>query len=133
VAILFGSEKVGLSNQDLSHCHWLLRIPTWEGHPSMNLGQAVAVCLYEFVRETTAARLTEKPETAAAADTERITVILLESLCASGYFGPRPSASAEERVRRLVRRLRLSADDAEAWLGMLRQMAWKIRTGEEQE
>src|SRR5436305_12104065 len=50
VALLFGSEKVGLSNQDLSHCHWVMRIPTREEHSSMNLGQAVAVCLYELAR-----------------------------------------------------------------------------------
>ncbi len=46
-ALLFGSEKFGLSNDDLSHCHWLVRIGT---QGSMNLGQAVAVCLYELTR-----------------------------------------------------------------------------------
>jgi TrmH family RNA methyltransferase len=51
VALLFGSEKTGLSNHDLSHCHWLLRIPTRDEHVSMNLGQAVAVCLYQIARE----------------------------------------------------------------------------------
>ena len=51
VALLFGSEKTGLSNEDLSHCHWLLRIPTRAEHRSMNLGQAVAVCLYELIRD----------------------------------------------------------------------------------
>ncbi len=55
VALLFGSEKTGLSNEELSHCHWLLTIPMEEHeevrHPSMNLGQAVAVCLYELVRQ----------------------------------------------------------------------------------
>src|SRR5208283_5200982 len=60
VALLFGSEKVGLSNQDISHCHWLMRIPTCEEHISMNLGQAVAVCLYELVREGKAARSPDK-------------------------------------------------------------------------
>jgi tRNA C32,U32 (ribose-2'-O)-methylase TrmJ len=50
VALLFGSERVGLSNQEMSHCHWVMRIPTREEHGSMNLGQAVAVCLYELVR-----------------------------------------------------------------------------------
>src|SRR5271154_2380556 len=55
VALLFGSEKTGLSNEDLSHCHWLLRIPTRAEHRSMNLGQAVAVCLYELVRDAKAA------------------------------------------------------------------------------
>ena len=48
VALLFGSEKFGLSNDQMSHCHWLLRIPTREEHGSMNLGQAVAICLYEL-------------------------------------------------------------------------------------
>jgi tRNA C32,U32 (ribose-2'-O)-methylase TrmJ len=51
VALLFGFEKRGLSNQDHSYCQWLLRFPTREPHPSMNLGQAVAACLYELVRE----------------------------------------------------------------------------------
>ena len=55
VALLFGSEKFGLSNDDMSHCHWLLRIPTREEHGSMNLGQAVAICLYELRRDAAAA------------------------------------------------------------------------------
>src|SRR5271166_5816381 len=51
VALLFGSEKRGLSNEDISYCHWLLQIPTREEHRSMNLGQAAAVCLYELARK----------------------------------------------------------------------------------
>src|SRR5271156_4540509 len=51
VALLFGSEKFGLSNEDLSHCHWLMRIPTTDPGLSMNLGQAVALCLYELARD----------------------------------------------------------------------------------
>ena len=54
VALLFGSEKFGLSNEDLSHCHWLMRVPTCDANISMNLGQAVAVCLYELVRDAKA-------------------------------------------------------------------------------
>src|SRR6202012_5393797 len=67
VAILFGSEKVGLSNEDMSHCHWLMRIPTREEHGSMNLGQAVAVCLYEIVRNPAAARTKLEGKRAASA------------------------------------------------------------------
>ncbi len=52
VALMFGTEKYGLSNLDLSHCHWLMRIPTRDEHISMNLGHAVAVCLYELSRGT---------------------------------------------------------------------------------
>ena len=64
VAILFGSEKTGLSNDDFSHCHWLLNIPTSEENISMNLGQAVAVCLYELARNPEAQAAAEKMGTA---------------------------------------------------------------------
>jgi TrmH family RNA methyltransferase len=127
VALLFGSEKFGLSNDDLSHCHWLLRIPTRPEHSTMNLGQAVALCLYEIVRDARAAAKTPvqlKP--AAARDTERFTAMLLEALLASGYVNPRTAASTERKVRRLVRRLNLPARDTEVWLGMLKQILWKL-------
>jgi len=126
VALVFGSEKVGLSNQDLSHCHWLMHIPTREEHMSMNLGQAVAVCLYELVREPRAARQPETPKRATAGEAERITAVLLEALHASGYVKPSAAAPTAEKLRRLVRRLNLQAADAEVLLGMLRQIVWKL-------
>jgi tRNA/rRNA methyltransferase len=163
VALLVGSEKRGLSNEDLSHCHWLLRIPTRAAHGSMNLGQAVAVCLYELVRDPTSARDGQmwgtkrdptsaksgqmwgtkrdptsakggqmwgtKAERATAGEMERITTVLLEVLSESGYLKPRAAAATREKIRRLVRRLELSPGDAEVWLGMLRQILWKLRSG----
>jgi TrmH family RNA methyltransferase len=131
VALLFGSEKTGLSNEDLSHCHWLMRIPTREKHPSVNLGQAVAICLYELARERKASRQSEKQKPATAGEVERITGILLEALHASGYLKPRSAAPTQEKVRRLVHRLNLSASDAKLWLGIMRQIVWKFRSGKE--
>jgi TrmH family RNA methyltransferase len=130
VALLFGSEKTGLSNADLTHCHWVLRIPTVPANISMNLGQAVAVCLYELVREAKAARPAEKPPRATSGEVVRITALLLDALRASGYVKPRAATMAEEKVRRLVRRLDLRAGDAEVWLGMWRQIVWKLRDAE---
>ena len=131
VALLFGSEKRGLSNDDLGHCHWLMRIPAREEHSSMNLGQAVAVCLYELAREATAVEPTEELQTAAAAgEVERITALLFDALRASGYVRSGASASTHQKVRRLVHRLQLQAGDAEVWLGMLRQILWKLRSDE---
>jgi TrmH family RNA methyltransferase len=132
VALVFGTEKFGLSTKDLSHCHWLMRIPTREEHISMNLGQAVAVCLYELSRDSKAAPATEKLERARAGEVERISEVLLDALRASGYVNPRTELSTEEKVRRLLRRLNFQAADAELWLGMLRQILWKIRSGGEQ-
>ena len=130
VALLFGSEKVGLSNRDLSHCHWLLHIPTREEHRSMNLGQAVAVCLYELARKPRGAAASSEKLPAAAREVEQITAVLLDALRSSGYLNPRAAAPTEDKLRRLVRRLDLTAADAEVWLGMLRQILWKLRNGE---
>jgi TrmH family RNA methyltransferase len=127
VALLFGSEKFGLSNEDMSHCHWLMRIPTREEHGSMNLGQAVAVCLYEIIRNPAAVRVNPEPKRAASAEEmERVTALLEEVLEHSGYVHARVEGSTRMKIRRLVRRMDLNAHDAEVWLGMLRQIKWKL-------
>jgi tRNA/rRNA methyltransferase len=132
VAILFGAEKTGLSNDDLTHCHWLMHIPTRKQHLSMNLGQAVAVCLYELARDPKRVspakhKSAEKPAT--AAEVERISSVLLEALHLSGYVKAKAATSTEERIRRMIRRMNLSSTDAELWTGMLRQILWKMRPG----
>jgi len=123
VALLFGSEKFGLSNDDLSYCNWLLHIATDEGNFSMNLGQAVAVCLYELSRDATATG--ERVRLANAADVERITAALIEVLRSSGYLKRRVVTDSDQRLKRLVRRLQIPSTDVGAWLGMLRQILWK--------
>jgi len=128
VALLFGSEKRGLSNKDLSHCHWLIRIPTCEGNISMNLGQAVAVCLYELVRDAKASGEPEKTKLATVGEVERITMMLLDTLQASGFLDRRRVKDSDERIRRVVRRLKLPTRDTDVWLGMLRQILWKLRS-----
>jgi tRNA/rRNA methyltransferase len=126
-ALLFGSEKFGLSNEDMSHCHWLTRIPTRDEHNSMNLGQAVAVCLYELIRDPTAKAEPGKGTPASAAEVERITDTLLVALRASEYPKLNTSKSFHAAVRRVLRRLHLQQGDAEFLLGMLRQMVWKMK------
>jgi tRNA/rRNA methyltransferase len=127
VALLFGSEKFGLSNDDMSHCHWLMRIPTVSQDLSMNLGQAVALCLYEMARDSKAAAASPgRIRRAAAAENEQITTMLYDVLMRSGYVNPRTAGSTEEKVRRLVRRLEIPARDAPVLMGMLRQVLWKL-------
>jgi TrmH family RNA methyltransferase len=127
VALLFGSEKFGLSNDELSHCHWLMRIATAGQNLSMNLGQAVALCLYELTREASAAAATpEKIRRTTVDEAEQITAMLLEALQRSGYVNPVTAASTEEKVRRLVRRMDIAGRDAPVLMGMLRQILWKL-------
>ena len=126
-ALLFGSEKFGLSNQDMSHCHWLMHIPTREEHFSMNLGQAVAICLYELVRDSAAPLQPEEGTPASSMEFERIYENLLTALQASGYPKLNSSDTFQAAVRRMVYRFRLHTGDAEFFLGMLRQIVWRLK------
>jgi TrmH family RNA methyltransferase len=174
VAVVFGSEKRGLSNDDLSYCHWTMHIPTAEDHVSMNLGQAVAVSLYEITRAPavvpTAAmsapvstpdpqaalipqaqaaqgeristlvyhpglllQSSSTPDVAIASlatsdQSERLSASLLQALTISGYVKPGSDAAVEDRVRRLIRRLRLTSEDSDVIQGMVKQILWKLKT-----
>jgi tRNA/rRNA methyltransferase len=133
VALLFGSEKFGLSNDDMSYCHALTRIPTRDEHASMNLGQAAAVCLYELSRVAPSgyqpAPQPVKPgrRPPPAGELDRLTNLFEETLLASGY----PAMHTRHRSRQLrilARRLGIPAGDAEHWTGFLRQILWKLRS-----
>ncbi len=134
VALLFGSEKTGLSNEELSHCEWLLTIPMEEHegvrHPSMNLGQAVAVCLYELVRgEGVETVRVGVPAAATGAEVERVTLLLMEVLEKAEYARHHPANCDVEDIRRLVVRMGLTGADVMVWMGMLRQILWRISRG----
>lgn len=137
VALLFGSEKTGLSNDELSACNWLLTIPMEQHeevrHPSMNLGQAVAVCLYELVRRPGAVVSARGVASAAAqaGEVERLTALLAEVLEATGYTKRHPANCEEGQIRRLVLRMGVAVGDVPVWMGILRQVLWKVRGGGE--
>jgi tRNA/rRNA methyltransferase len=142
VALLFGSEKTGLSNDELSHCNWLLTVPMYEHddmrHPSMNLGQAAAVCLYELVREAAPSDKAAANETryawgqhaiaepATAAQLELLTSLLTEVMEATEYTRRHAHNCDPAQIRRLVRRIGADAIDAPVWIGILRQVLWKL-------
>lgn len=131
VALLFGSEKVGLSSEDISHCDFLIRIPTRQEHRSLNLAQAVAICLYELVRQPKLALPSTKKRPTKKGDLERILATLVDALLLSGYVKPASAPITKRKLRRLLHRLALSAEDAPVWLGMLNQIIWKLRSTKE--
>jgi TrmH family RNA methyltransferase len=130
VALLFGSEKTGLSNEELSYCNWLLTIPMHQTpgmrHASMNLGQAAAVCLYELVRAENESPLQEPPQAASGEDMERLTELAIEVMQTSGYADRHPANFDPILVRRLIRQTALDRPHTLAWTGILRQVLWKL-------
>ena len=126
VALLFGSEKHGLRREDLEHCHWLARIATDDAQPSMNLGQAAAVCLWELARET-ATPAVQTEARAVSGDLERLGALLRELLEAGGYTHAKTAASTETEVRQMLRRLHVTEADTHLLMGMVRKLLWKMR------
>lgn len=132
VALLFGSEKTGLSNEELSYCHRLLTIPMLRGGVSMNLGQAVAVCLYELHREAPAQRML--PEQTAPVTGEELTrfeALLRQVLVSAEYDRRFPGNLGADDMRQLVHRFGLTSADNTVWMGMLRQVLWKLKKSAE--
>jgi TrmH family RNA methyltransferase len=137
-AILFGSEKTGLSNENLSYCHVLVRIPTSPRCPSMNLGQAVAVCCYELARmggrtgRTVIPGRAENPlrgGISAPANIQSLEHIFERAtrvLDGVGYLKPKSRAATLVKLRRVLIERRLSNHDAKILGGLLAQIEWAL-------
>ena len=131
-ALVFGPEKRGLTRDDLAHCHMLVEIPTQAEQPSMNLGQAVAVSLYEL-----ASRLNPRPAALEAegksespADAERLEMLaeaIGETMVAAEYSPATMRHANGHDLRLLLRRLALSERDARRILGLFRRILWHLR------
>ncbi len=150
VALVFGSEKRGLTREDLSYCQLLAEIPTDPRQPSMNLGQAVAVCLYEI-----ASRLSEprKPDSDRGAPTQALTrrgrrtgvdpgdaaspastrdleflaAVVEETMLAASYSPPAMRKANRHDLHLLLRRLALTRRDARRILGLFRRILWRLK------
>jgi tRNA/rRNA methyltransferase len=139
VALVFGSEKHGLTREDLSWCHVLVEIPTDARQPSMNLGQAVAVCLYElasraFAIETDAPGVAAVPAAdksderslaAASGSLDLLAGVIEETMIAAD--SPRSMQAANRRdLRLMLRRLAPTEADTRHILGLLRRILWRL-------
>jgi len=85
VAVLFGNEETGLTDEELSLCHLAVTIPASPALPSLNLSHAVQVVCYEIFRAQNAARLTPFAPIPGAAVDELVGVIAA-SLKSLGFF-----------------------------------------------
>jgi len=135
VALLFGSEKHGLTTEELSWCHALAVIETCDAQPSMNLGQAVAVCLYEISRTAPdhtndAATLTQKikgSENPSSEQLDRLASLIEETMDAVNYTTRGISAANGEALRVLLRRLMPNEADLRRMMGLFRRTLWQLR------
>jgi tRNA/rRNA methyltransferase len=135
VALIFGPEKHGLTREDLSWCHLLVEIPTDPRQPSMNLGQAVAVCLYELTARAFPSlahtpRAVESPSeqrpAAPSGSLDLLASVIEETMLAARYSPHSMQAANRLDLRLLLRRLSPTERDTRRILGLFRRILWRL-------
>ena len=136
-ALLFGSEKTGLSTEHMSYCHALVRIPTESGCPSMNLGQAVAVCCYELARfrrttphngeDSSGPARVHLSAPATIQSVEHVFKRAERVLEEVGYLKPKSRNATLVKLRRFLFDRDLTNNDVKILGSVLAQIEWKLR------
>ena len=129
VALVFGNETSGLSNEELLRCQRLVHIPANPAYSSLNLAAAVMVACYELATTSAAHALPPSGggEAATHADIEGFIAHLQSSVVESGYVDPANPGRFAERMRRLFARSGLEREEVRVMRGMLAAFERKMR------
>lgn len=129
VSLVFGSESVGLANEQVMLCNRLAYIPTGPEGSSLNLAAAVQVVAYEIRMALSAPALAQDESRLATIEQlERFYGHLERSLRSTGFLDPGKPKRLMERLRRLFGRARLEREEVNVLRGMLN--AWDQKIGE---
>ncbi len=128
-ALVFGSEKTGLTNAEMSLCNGILTIPAEDECPSLNLAQAVAICCYELGQTDITGTAGRTSDDATIGQIEVLLGKSIELLRLAGYFENQNERRLMDEFRRSLLRIRPTAREVTLWLGAVNQIAWKLRQG----
>ncbi|NOK07443.1 MULTISPECIES: RNA methyltransferase [Corallococcus] len=132
VALLFGGEQRGLSDEDLTHCQDLLVIPTEDVQPSMNLAQSSAVLLYLCHRQglTEAPVLPQEEEAGARLGTlNALSGRMRAAMLAADFLNPEAPQHVLHELERTLMRARLTQREAELWLNAFKHLGRAVAPG----
>ncbi len=130
VALVFGREDNGLTNEELALCTHLIRIPTAESYPSLNVAQAVLLCAYEvFLAAGIYTPPQEKSPEAPMALKERLFDMWRDMLLAIGFMHEGNADHMMFGLRRVFGRGVHTTDDVRILMGVARQTRWAARVG----
>jgi tRNA/rRNA methyltransferase len=126
-ALVFGPERTGLTNEEVSRCTYLVHIPTDPATPALNLAQAVAICLYELklaVQASSTAAAVFQRAAAPAADQERMFTLLRDSLERIEYLSEPKGDALMYGLRHLIGRALPTPMEVGLLTGLARQIQW---------
>jgi len=128
VALVFGPERTGLTNQHLQHCQWLTTIPTSPEFDSMNLAHAVAIVAYEIRRQLSSQLLGRTLERPDLEQVEGLTSDLQRCLDEIGFLNQQNPQQVMFTLRQIISRACLEKRDVSILRGILRQWSWYAGT-----
>jgi len=128
-ALVFGPEPSGLTNEEISRCHFLIHIPSDPAYPALNLAQAVAICLYTlrraFLRQTGTEGRPERP--APFDEQERMFERLRAALSELHFLYGEKGDALMHALRHLIGRAGPTATEVKMLHGLARQIEWQVR------
>lgn len=122
IAVVFGSERSGMSNEELDYCHFQIHIPTNEQYSSLNLAASVQVIAYELRMVqlmVECSKVEQKEEMASFDAMEHFYDHLFQVMQIVGYYRPERPKLLRRRVKRLFNRLMMSHAEVQAIRGFL--------------
>ena len=123
VALLFGPEDTGLTNDDLKFCHLVVNIPT-AGFKSLNLSHAVMILAYEILVARWTGRKAAGHRLASVAELEGMYNQVEDLLKRIGFLNPQNPGYWMMHLRRLFARTGLTAKEVKILRGICRQVDW---------
>ncbi|RLC08954.1 MAG: RNA methyltransferase, partial [Deltaproteobacteria bacterium] len=127
VALVFGREDKGLSNDELALCSRVIEIPSSDAYASLNLSQAVMVCCYEIFAAADVYVPPEEKSPIATNDLrERMFGMWLKLLLRIGFMDHNKSSHMMQGFRRIMGRGAVTEDDVRIMMGVARQSEWAI-------
>ncbi|MCI0622558.1 MAG: RNA methyltransferase [Acidobacteria bacterium] len=128
IALVFGPERTGLTNEQLQHCQWLATIPTDPNFDSMNLAHAVAIVAYEIRQQLNAQPLGRALQRADLKQVEEFAGGLQRCLDEIGFLNQQNPRQVMFTLRQILSRASLEARDVSILRGILRQWRWYAGT-----
>jgi tRNA/rRNA methyltransferase len=126
IALVFGREDSGLSNDELVRCHELISIPAHPTFGSLNLAQAVLLVCYELYVCTVTQPLAPPPTLATTTEVERLYTRMQEVLRRVGFLHGSNPDRMMGYFRRFFARYGMKSRDVKVFLGVFRQIEWYI-------
>ena len=127
VALLFGPEDMGLSNDDLRFCHLLVTIPTSKHNKSINLSHAVMILCYELFTARMEPLEAFTPRLAESAELEGMYEQMKALLSKIGFLNPQNPDYWMMHIRRFLSRTNLFSKEVKIIRGICRQLDWYMR------